>query len=307
MNATPATISPEALAARLRGENPVLVIDVRLEDDFERRHIAGAVSNCVFEVAFTDRLADTAPDKQRPVCLYGAGAGSHESRMAREKLERLGYAAVCELEGGIDAWAAQGYPVEGDGGEPSKPAAPPDGTLDADPGECRVRWTGRNLLNFHEGTIDLKSGTLRFANGGLAGGSFVIDMESIRCSDLAGDSLHDVLVNHLRDHDFFDTGEYPEARLEILSATDIEGARPGAPNLRIRADLTLKDVTAPLGFDACAGLTDDGRPAAQATFSFDRTLWNVLYGSGRWFHRLGGHLVNDLVEIQVRIVGKSPR
>ena len=52
---------------------------------------------------------------------------------------------------------------------------------------------------------------------------------------------------------------------------------------------------------------DDGRPAAQATFSFDRTLWNVLYGSGRWFHRLGGHLVNDLVEIQVRIVGKSPR
>ena len=29
---------------------------------------------------------------------------------------------------------------------------------------------------------------------------------------------------------------------------------------------------------------------------------NVLYGSGKWFRHLGGHLVNDLVELQLRIV-----
>lgn len=302
----PEPISPAALDDELAGPSPPLVLDVRLEEDFQRVRIPAARNNCVFEVAFRDRLDTLAPDKSRPVRLYGAGADSIESRMACEKLTRLGYSSVRELAGGLDAWRAAGFPIEGDGGEAPSPPAPADGVLPVDLAESRVRWVGRNLLNFHEGNIGLKSGELRFAHGALAGGSFVIDMADIHCTDLAGDPLHDVLVNHLRDHDFFDTGVFPEARLEIRSAAPIAGATPGSPNLRVHALLTLKDVTAPLDFDACAGLTPDGRPVAQAALAFDRTLWNILYGSGKWFRRLGGHLVNDLIEIQVRIVAKAP-
>lgn len=50
-----------------------------------------------------------------------------------------------------------------------------------------------------------------------------------------------------------------------------------------------------------SGLTPDGIPAAQATIAFDRTVWGSIYGSARFFHRLGMHLLNDL---QVRIVAK---
>ena len=39
-----------------------------------------------------------------------------------------------------------------------------------------------------------------------------------------------------------------------------------------------------------------------ATLAFDRTLWGSIYGSGKFFRRLAGHLVNDLVEIQVKVV-----
>jgi hypothetical protein len=39
--------------------------------------------------------------------------------------------------------------------------------------------------------------------------------------------------------------------------------------------------------------------------AIDRTLWNVLYGSGKYFRRLGGHLVNDQIEIQLRIVTRK--
>ena len=49
-------------------------------------------------------------------------------------------------------------------------------------------------------------------------------------------------------------------------------------------------------------MTPEGKFAAQASFAIDRTLWEVLYGSGKYFRNLGGHLVNDLIELQLRIV-----
>ena len=295
-----ALTTPATLAELLKGIRPPVLIDVRLSEDYECCHLPGAANNCVFEVAFTERMPGVAPDLSAPVCLYGAGDGSIESHMAAEKLSRLGYTAVHELEGGIAAWRAAGMPVE----ECPAPPGPVlyDGHYRIDLDESRIQWTGRNLLNHHTGHIALKAGELIITGGRLAGGSFVIDMARITCVDLTGDPLHDVLIRHLRDHDFFDTGLFPEARFEITNAEPIDGATPGAPNLHVSGKLTLKDVTAPLDFLASAGITADGKPAAQATLSFDRTLWNVLYGSGKWFLHLGGHLVNDLIELQLRIV-----
>jgi rhodanese-related sulfurtransferase len=295
-----ALTTPATLAEFLKGIRPPVLIDVRLSEDYQCCHLPAAANNCVFEVAFTERMPAVAPDLSEPVCLYGSGEGSIESHMAVEKLLRLGYTAVHELEGGIAAWRAAGMPVE----ETAAPPAPVlyDGTYRIDLDESRIQWTGRNLLNHHTGRIALKAGELIIAGGRLAGGSFVIDMTRIACLDLTGDPLHDVLIRHLRDHDFFDTGLFPEARFDITSAEPVEGATPGAPNLHVSGMLTLKDVTAPLDFLASAGITAEGKPAAQATLCFDRTLWNVLYGSGKWFHHLGGHLVNDLIELQLRIV-----
>ena len=51
---------------------PVQFLDVRLADDFAAAHLPGAVNNCVFEVAFAERLAGTAPDKTSPVIVSGA-------------------------------------------------------------------------------------------------------------------------------------------------------------------------------------------------------------------------------------------
>ena len=295
-------ITPATLAELLKGNRPPVLIDVRLNEDHQCCRIPGAVNNCVFEVAFTERMPDVAPDLSAPVCLHGAGNGSIESRMAAEKLLRLGYTAVHELEGGIAAWRDAGMPVEE---SPAVPAAALfDGRYRIDLAESRIQWTGRNLLNHHTGHIALKAGDLIIAGGKLAGGSVVIDMTKITCLDLAGDPLHEVLIRHLRDHDFFDTGLFPEARFDIKGAEPVEGSTPGAPNLHVSGMLTLKDVTAPLDFLASAGITADGKPAAQATIALDRTLWNVLYGSGKWFHHLGGHLVNDLIELQIRIVAE---
>ena len=185
--------------------------------------------------------------------------------------------------------------------------ASPDGWLDVDVAESRVEWVGRNLLNKHYGRIELKGGKLRFDRGDLVGGEFTLDMRAITCQDLAGDPLHDVLIAHLVSHDFFDVELYPEARFVITATERVAGATPGAPNLAVRGELTLKDVSRALEFVASAGLTAEGKAAAQAAFAIDRTQWNVLYGSGKYFRHLAGHLVNDLIEIQIRIVTQQPR
>ena len=295
-------INPSDLARRLGESRRPVLVDVRLEDDYAAAHLPEAKNNCVLEIAFLDRMGDVAPDRRAAVCVYGATADSYEARMAAEKLCRVGYSEVLELREGLEGWKYAGLPLEGAGDSRAAETAPPDGWLEIDAAESRVEWVGRNLLNKHYGRIELKNGKLRFDQGHLVGGEFTLDMRAIKCQDLAGDPLHDVLIAHLMSHDFLDVELYPEARFVIEATDRVPGATPGAPNLAVRGKLTLKDVSRALEFVASTGLTTEGKAAAQSAFAIDRTQWNVLYGSGKYFRHLGGHLVNDLIDIQVRIV-----
>jgi polyisoprenoid-binding protein YceI len=295
-------IDPPGLKRLLEGANPPVLVDVRLEEDWKIARLPGARNNCVFEVVFPTRMPAVAPDLAAPVVVYGADSGSFESRMAAEKLLRLGYSHILDFRDGLFGWKACGFPVESSTDETPQPLAVADGPHVVDLSESRIHWIGRNLLNRHEGHLALKSGSVKTLAGRLTGGHFVIDMRSITCLDLAGNSLHDVLIRHLLDHDFFDAERFPEATFTIKSAEEIANATPGSPNLSISGMLSLKDVSGPLEFTACSGVTADGKLAAQATLAFDRTRWKVLYGSGKWFRNPGGHLVNDLIELQLRIV-----
>ncbi len=297
----PTRLTPSELKYRLDGSQAPIVIDVRLREDFDVEHIPGAVSNCVFEVAFEDRLQNQAPLKHQPVCVYGSGDASYEAPMAADKLLRAGYDQVQILDGGVAGWEEAGLGLKRGGSRP-KPPVIRDGRYVVDCQESRLEWTGKNLLNKHWGTIGLKSGTLEVNEGIVSGGEFVIDMRSIRSLDLAGDPLHDVLVRHLESDDFFDVERYPEARFEIQTSEQINGGMPGSANLRIQGVLHLKDKAEPVQFDVTAGVAEGAKLAAQTSFSIDRTRWNVLYGSGRFFSRLAGHLVNDTVDLQLRVL-----
>jgi len=276
------------------------LIDVRLDDDFAAGHLPGAVNNCVFEVAFGERMANLA-ETDDSICVYGAAEDSAEASMAAAKLERAGYGNVSLFAGGVAAWQQAGRELHGDADAPASPHLV-DARHAIDLGESQVLWVGRNLLNRHWGAVAISEGWFEISDGVLSGGEFAIDLNRIECSDLDENSGRDLLIAHLQSDDFFDTGKYPGATFRILSSRSIAGATDGAPNLHVDGELTMKGVTQALAFDAVAGLTAEGKPAAQATLAFDRTLWNVIYGSGKRFHRLGGHLVNDLIELQIKIV-----
>ncbi len=290
--------APE-LAGRL-SRRDVVLIDVRLADDFAAGHIPGALSQCVFEVVFLPELEAKGIHRDLAICVYGAAHDSHESAMAAEKLERAGFKQVLDFAGGLEAWVAAGHPIESQSPSPTAPAVP-DGVRPFDLAESRVLWVGRNLVNKHWGHVAIASGEVEFRDGLPRRGSATLDMRRITCSDLAGDALHDVLIHHLESDDFFDVARFPEARFSFDRAEQCKRA-PGCRNLRLHGQLTLRGVTKPLLIEAAAGVTPEGKAALQSTFTVNRTDWGVLYGSGSFFRRLGGHLVNDDIELQLRIL-----
>jgi len=100
-------ITPEQAEALVR--DGAQLIDVREDDEWEAGRIGGARHIVLGEVA------SQAPtiDQERPVVFYcRVGA---RSAMAADAFRRGGYDAY-SLAGGLEAWAAEGKPLEPDGG-----------------------------------------------------------------------------------------------------------------------------------------------------------------------------------------------
>jgi rhodanese-related sulfurtransferase len=297
------TISQSELR-RLLSSASVKLIDVMLPEDYAACHITGAENACVYEMVFLERVSACVPDHGMAVVVYDTSGTSLTARTAREKLVRAGYHSVAVLEGGLRAWQADGLPVESSEETPVVIAVP-DGWYRVDVSTSVIEWSGRNINNRHHGRISLAGGAVVFDHGKLQGGNFVIDMHTIQNLDIQDNGWRSMLLRHLCSDDFFDVECYPTTALTVTGWKPIEGASPGTPNGIISADLAIKDITAPVSFPAMIVPQEDGSIKAQAAFDIDRTIWNVLYGSGRLFEKLGMHLVNDLISFELFLVARA--
>lgn len=293
-------LTPQQFQDRLQ-RSGITLLDVRLEEDFEAAHLPGAMGNCVFEVQFLEKFREQNPATARPVVVYGWSDSSLEAVDAAEKLEQAGYLDVAILTGGLAGWRAAGFPVESGKAAPHAPQIS-DGIHAVDAGASRVEWTGRNLLNEHRGTIAVARGELVFRNQEPVSGWLTLDLTRLSCQDLEGDPLHQVLIDHLQSSDFLDTVRHPEARLDLTHLRKVPGAAAGVPNLEVGGALTLRGLARPVRCCLTGGITPEGKAAAQGTLLLDRTRWGILYGSGSWYQKLGGHLVNHEVVLSVRVV-----
>lgn len=298
-----AIITAHELQALIAGGS-VCLIDVLLPENFACRHIAGAGNACVYEMVFLERIAECVPDPDRAVVVYDDSGTSQTAQTAREKLLRAGFRNVAVLEGGLQGWLAAGFAIES--GTPAQsPVVVRDGTYQIDTEKSVIEWTGRNINNRHYGRIALSGGEVVVSKGLPLSGRFVLDMTSITNLDLQDEGWRGMLHQHLKSDDFFDVERYPEATFELRGAAPIAAATPGTPNVEIAGLLTVKDTARPLCFPAMVAAQEDGALKAQAALDLDRTLWNISYGSGRLFERLGMHLVHDLISIELFIVARQ--
>ncbi|MDZ4288839.1 MAG: rhodanese-like domain-containing protein [Prosthecobacter sp.] len=94
-------------AAELIQDGKVTVIDVRTADEFSEGHIKGAKNFDILSKDFAANLDKM--DKKQPVLVH-CQAGSRSAR-SLPTLEKLGFAEVYHLDGGMNDWLKAGKPV----------------------------------------------------------------------------------------------------------------------------------------------------------------------------------------------------
>ncbi|MCC3158443.1 YceI family protein [Hymenobacter sp. 15J16-1T3B] len=165
--------------------------------------------------------------------------------------------------------------------------------------QSHINWTGRKVTGAHNGTIDIKAGSLVFHDDQLAAGRFVIDTRSIVILDVTDPATNAQFAGHLASDDFFSSEQYPEAYFEIRSVQS-------GPNeaSHIEGDLTIKGITHPVGFEAQV-VRVGSKVAAVGNITVDRTKYGMKFRSGNFFQNLGDTLIYNNFELAVSLTAEA--
>lgn len=151
------------------------------------------------------------------------------------------------------------------------------------------KWKGTKVTGEHYGQVSLKSANLKHSKDGkISSGEFVIDMDSVTVGDLSGEWATKFL-NHIKSPDFFNVPKFPTSKLVVTSDN----------GKVLKGKLTIKgktnDITIPY---KKSGDTYKG------TMTFDRTKYDMKYGSGSFFKGLGDKMIHDKVTLSFEVKTK---
>ena len=159
----------------------------------------------------------------------------------------------------------------------------PTDTYNVDVKQSKIEWSGTKKSGYHPGNFTLKGGSISVENGKLTGGSFVIDLASLKVTDEAGAQLE----GHLKSKDFFDVEKLSTATFDIKSVKYVSDSKA-----TIDGELTIKGVKAKVSFTSSSAFSavKDGEAISRffghATFTLDRTLLGLTAAPG--------HIDNDV-------------
>jgi polyisoprenoid-binding protein YceI len=166
-----------------------------------------------------------------------------------------------------------------------------------DVAKSTLNWKAEKITGSHEGAIGLKSGNLMIQNGKLTSGSFVINMNSITCTDLTDAETNQKFIGHLKSEDFFNVAKFPEAVFAITSPVDVTKSV-----VSITGNLTIKGITKPLTFKANVIKEGNSYIFSANSIVVDRTAYDIKYGSGSFFDNLGDKAIYDDFLIHLKLV-----
>ena len=174
-----------------------------------------------------------------------------------------------------------------------------DGEYVLDATTSSVNWHGENAVGkIHEGILAVKRGKISIAGGTLTGGEVVVDMNTLTNSDLSGDAKTK-LESHLKSADFFDTATHGEATYTIVS-----GQKLDAIKYAVKGKLTVKGITKDLNCEINV-IANNADVIVAGGLVFDRSQFDVRYGSGKFFENLGDKLIKDEITLKLDIKGKK--
>lgn len=173
-----------------------------------------------------------------------------------------------------------------------------EGTYNIDTEASMATWTGSKTIikeYFDTGSINIKSGNIVLTEGQISGGEVVFDMTSISGETTGSGGGEDKLTSHLKSADFFDVENYAEAKYEITEFSDD----------MVKGNLTIKDKTNPLDIPVSVSMGANGELIVSGTAEVDRTLYDVRYGSGKFFDGLGDNVISDMFTLEFKVVANQ--
>ena len=174
-------------------------------------------------------------------------------------------------------------------------------TYKVDTKASSMEWTGKKLTGEHNGTILLSSGEIEVTKDVVTGGKFEIDMTTIEDKDLQDPSWKSKLEGHLKSADWFDTQKFQKATFVITSVTPIKDAKDGGYTHTVKGNLTIKDKTNEISFDAVVKMAD-GKVACVGQATLDRSKYDIKYGSKTFFPEIGDKLIYDEFTVKFNVV-----
>ena len=100
------TVSPQEFNEQIKSRG-IIIVDVRQPDEYECGHIKDAINIDVKDENFIDNAVCQLP-KDKVIAVYCRSG--KRSALAGEMLSEKGYQVV-NLDGGIEAWISNNYPV----------------------------------------------------------------------------------------------------------------------------------------------------------------------------------------------------
>ena len=158
--------------------------------------------------------------------------------------------------------------------------------------KSKVTWVGKKVTGQHNGTISLADGNFTTKGKKITGGSFTIDMTTIKDAE-----ANQRLEGHLKSDDFFSTEKFPKATFVTSSIEPKSG-----DEYVVKGNLTIKGITNAIEFPATIQITKD-QLSAKAKILVDRTKFDIKFRSGNFFENLGDKAIEDNFELNVDLVG----
>ena len=165
-------------------------------------------------------------------------------------------------------------------------------------------WEGKAVTHGHNGTMQFNAGELLVKGNAVVGGTAIVDMKTMKATDIKDAESHTKFVGHMSADDFFGVEKFPTSTFKIASVTPIKGAGKDADNATIAGDMTIKGVTQRISFPAKVGVKD-GVAAATGKVTIDRTKFGLKYGSKTFFDSIGDKAIYDNFDLTFNVIAKQ--
>ena len=184
-----------------------------------------------------------------------------------------------------------------------------NGIYNINPSDAKLVWTGRKVIlkNWVDsGIVNIKEASFEIKDNAVISNKFIIDMASIAGKTTGAGGGQDKLTTHLKSADFFDVAQFPTSTFtakEFLPfvSTSTSEAIANSKKYIVKGDMTIKDVTNEISIPVTFISADGVNVKAIGSIDLDRTLWNIKYGSGKFFDNLGNNVIDDMFNITFEV------